>query len=439
MPICKNDDISALSNIILQKKIVRYKFMRLLQIEQGKNSKQLFVRLICLMLAVIMFLAACGEDTTSSTTKKKKKKKPAKKDNTSSQVDETSSDETDSDFIFDDTSYDEEDWEDWEDGEDEEDEEPSSDTAPTTSEDEDEGEDIAKVLVDRSNRKSAVPANYSKLVWSDEFDGDTLDENKWFKDMHYAASKPKDQLVIWDERVLSVSDGLAKLRTIHYFDPYDPSPNFACFSNLSTSKTMNWRYGYMEMCAKLPYKKGCWPSWWTCGVTEDRCISQDIVPDDAYYMVEVDMFEIFGSVDTATPNIHKWYTGESQKAGSPVHTQYSLPKTSYTFDEYENLVNEYHVYGFEWTPDYMAMIVDGEEYMRFDFSVNFDNVVLEGQDDPMQDFRNPMFLILGNSIYSRYSDFPGDPPTELPVEYDIDWIRLYQDPNVKDSAIWTKK
>lgn len=436
MPIRENDDISALSNIILQKKIVRYKFMRLLQIEQGKNSKQLFVRLICLMLAVIMFLAACGEDTTSSTTKKKKKK-PAKKDNTSSQVDETSSDENESNLQFEDTSYDEEDWEDWEDGEDEEEEEPSSESAPTTSEDEDEGEDIAKVLVDRSNRKSAVPSNYSKLVWSDEFDGDTLDLNKWVHDMHYAESKPKDQMLTWDERVLSVSDGLAKLKTIHYFDPYDPLPNFACFSNLSTTKTMNWRYGYMEMCAKLPYKKGCWPAWWTCSVTEARSISQDVVPDYSY-MVEVDMFEIFGSVDTATPNIHKWYTSASQAAGAPSHTQYSLPKTSYTFEYPDNLVNEYHVYGFEWTPDYMAMIVDGDEYMRFDFSVNFDNVVLDGYDDPMQDFRNPMFLIIGNGIYSPYSDFPGNPPTELPVEYYIDWIRLYQDPNVKDSGIWTK-
>ena len=436
MPICKNDDISALSNIILQKKIVRYKFMRLLQIEQGKNSKQLFVRLICLMLAVIMFLAACGEDTTSSTTKKKKKKKPAKKDNTSSQVDETSSDETDSDFIFDDTSYDEEDWEDWEDGEDEEDEEPSSDTAPTTSEDEDEGEDIAKVLVDRSNRKSAVPSNYSKLVWSDEFDGDTLDLNKW---VVRSDSKPKDQINIFDERALSVASGLLQMKAIHYFDPYDPLPNFGVCPGITTVNTMNWRYGYMEMCARPPYKKGCWPSWWTQGVTERNCVSEDIVPENYAYMVEVDMFEIFRSVDTATPNIHKWYTVASQKAGSPINTQYSLPKTSYTFDEYENLVNEFHVYGFEWTPDYMAMIVDGEEYMRFDFSVNFDNVVLEGHDDPMQEFRNPMFLILGNSIYSRYSDFPGDPPTELPVEYDIDWIRLYQDPNVKDSAIWTKK
>lgn len=397
--------------------------MRLLQIEHGKNSKQLFVRLICLMLAVIMFLAACGEDTTSSTTKNKKKKKP-KKETTSSQVDGTSSDETESDLLFEDTFFDKE---------------PFFDTTPTTPEDEDEGEDIAEVLVDHSNRKSAVPSNYSKLVWSDEFDGDTLDENKWFRDTRFVSSFPKDQFVIFDERVFSVSDGLAKLKAIHYFDPYDPSPNFGVGVDLVTSKTMNWRYGYMEMCARLPYKKGAWPAWWAKGVTPGNCVSEDIVPENYAYMVEVDMYEIFASVDTATPNIHKWYTAESQKAGSPVNTQYSLPKTSYTFENYENLVNEFHVYGFEWTPDYMAMYVDGEEYMRFDFSVNFDNVVLEGHDDPMQEFRNPMYVIIGNTIYSRYSNFPGDPPTELPVESDIDWIRLYQDPNVKDSAIWTKK
>ena len=65
---------------------------------------------------------------------------------------------------------------------------------------------------------------------------------------------------------------------------------------------MSFRYGYLEMRARVPYSKGAWPSFW---LLSGGALGAN--PNDAY-RVEVDIFEVFSSCDTATPNIHKWVT-----------------------------------------------------------------------------------------------------------------------------------
>ena len=59
-----------------------------------------------------------------------------------------------------------------------------------------------------------------------------------------------------DPNTLQVAGGSLKLNTVRYSDPSDSSIQYAVPSVLSTQDPMNFRYGYVEMYAKLPISAG---------------------------------------------------------------------------------------------------------------------------------------------------------------------------------------
>lgn len=376
---------------------------------KDEGKKEFAVKLMCLILAVVMFLSSCGKDNTSSTAKKKKKVIVIQYD--SSDVQDTSSGSSEDNSSYEETVFEQE-----------------------NEEEEDEGEDLKKEsVVDRSNRKSSVPAQYSKLVWSDEFNGDKLDSNIWSYD--YFNGTKGDKITSTDSKYLSVKNGELIFKGDRYFDPYNPDVTYVDTPTIATKYSMNFLYGYVEMCAKLPFCSGAWPALWT-----RTMISTDTYTGtDPAFMAEVDIFECFGSKDTIVPSLHKWFTKVAQGSGMPAHTQIGDDlKATYTFEESENLKNEYHVYGWEWTPEYMAMYVDGEEYNRFGITDadSFDEY------GGMSGFRVPMHLLIGSGAITPESsadwlkELAGDIKDEdFPYEMKVDYIRVYQNPNEAQSKL----
>ena len=104
----------------------------------------------------------------------------------------------------------------------------------------------------------------------------------------------------------------------------------------------------------------------------------------------------------------------------------SQKKQPYVFKDITNLNDEYHTYGFEWTPEYMEMSVDGEVYCTYDINSNFD-----GHSD-MSGFHDALYVLFNNHIFTENSEWlpKGTPQvderTDFPIHYWIDYIRLYQ-------------
>ena len=274
------------------------------------------------------------------------------------------------------------------------------------------------------------PKGY-KLVWNDEFDGNELDRTKWVLTENMKA-RP-DMCLLEVPEVISVSDGQLRLNGIKYTDKENPNIKYATTYSVTTKTTMSFLYGYLEMKAKVPFKKGAWPSFW---MVNNGALNADM---SAGYATEIDVFEVFSNKNALYPNVHKWYWGENGKFAG--HSSYdgrrdeegSAIKKPYVFEDFENLSNEYHIYGFKWTPEICEMYVDGEKYMSFDMTVNFD---ASGFETDMSGFNQPVFLILNNHIYGpclvkekrlQEERFLVD-DNDLPMEYHIDYIRLYQEP-----------
>lgn len=301
---------------------------------------------------------------------------------------------------------------------------------------------MGEVTVDDSEKGSyyaylsGKDDEYYKLVWSDEFDGNDLNTDKWVCRVDRSKMGGTADLKVLDTPdTVFLADGKLNLRAIAYSNPSDERVKYAVPASVHTQGTMEYRYGYVEMCAKVPFAIGVWPSFWAQSAAllgERKCTD---------YMVEVDIFEVFGSTDTAVPNIHKWYSSyydynalHGENVGSN-HTQASQ-KNVYKFSDKEELQEGFHVYGFGWTPTEMSMYIDGVLYQTFDTVNSYDRC------EDMTGFSDPLYIIFNNHLFTPESSFTPNLITGneevLPSVYEIDWVRVYQSKSVADTQLWTK-
>lgn len=266
-------------------------------------------------------------------------------------------------------------------------------------------------------------------VWGDEFEGTSLDKKLWHQSTKMAATA--EMALDNTELTTFTKNGYLNMLALRYWDPKKAGVEYVCPWSVTTMETMSYKYGYVEIRAKMPFVRGAWASFWT---SSSGALGPERTAD---YSIEVDIFENFASLDTIAPNVHKWY-------GDGRHTQWGDEREKYTFDSL-NINDEYHIYGFEWTPEKMTMYVDDKPYFTYDLSINFDEDYAANKDNGASDmsgFDTQLYLIFNNHLFTSSSSYlPYDGceiyPTDLPTEYVIDYVRLYQK-NDGISKLYTK-
>ncbi len=260
------------------------------------------------------------------------------------------------------------------------------------------------------------------LVWNDEFDydgGELYDRDKW---LQRAQMNAKDMYNSMTERNVKTEDGNLVLRSWKEEDTSisDGKP-YSTNMSMTTRDSCNFCYGYLEMRAKVPFGKGCWPSFWM--VQRD-----DMKNEGVNWGAEIDIFEVFGSKDTVVPNIHKWYNSTAEN----YHVQLDgNRKPPYVFKDTTNLSDEYHTYGFYWDEEKMVFSVDGEDYCTMDITAETGDF---GKYKGMDGFHTPGYIILNNFLFTPEASWIPDGKVvddnmKYPVTYTIDYMRLYQGEN----------
>ena len=273
-------------------------------------------------------------------------------------------------------------------------------------------------VFDKKQEFSSTILDGYKYVWGDEFEASTLNTKKW--NLSTKMSGNAEIALDNSEDAIRLENGYLKMFARRYYNPKIGGAEFACPWSVTSMNEMSYRYGYIEMRAKVPFKRGCWPGFWFSSANSYGTIGKY----KADYTIEVDVFEVFSSIDSLAPNIHKWYhLGD--------HTMWAdetdASREGYTFENAENLVNEYHIYGFEWTPTEMTMYIDGEPYYTYDITKNFDN----GESGNIGFEEAQLHIIFNNHLFTQSSTWKIYEGCEiyhadLPSEYFVDWIRLYQ-------------
>ncbi len=164
------------------------------------------------------------------------------------------------------------------------------------------------------------------------------------------------------------------------------------------------QYGYFEIRMKLPDTGGGgYASWWLIGTQDDAGTDGTGSSQNG----EIDIFEtFFDSPGMFEPKVHAWDDPELNEWSDRVNLD---GKPS---DYKEN----FHTYAMDWRPEGITFFVDGK-------------AVAETIESP----RYRMCMILSMYINSDFSGWDG-PKNKYPMEWLIDYVRVYKDRNGYDES-----
>ncbi|PZX20812.1 putative secreted protein (Por secretion system target) [Breznakibacter xylanolyticus] len=244
-----------------------------------------------------------------------------------------------------------------------------------------------------------------RLVWFDEFDGTSLNPDNWTCEtgrgnggwgtgqLDYATDTEKN---------VKVDNGTLKLTLRNDGAPDGNATLPYTSGRLISFGKQSFLYGRIEARIKGVDTQGLGFAFWTLG---DNFQTRGFAWPRCG---EIDIMENTGK--TPSYNI-----GTLHYSNGGQHAQ---SQGNYTLPDNQKYHNDFHIFGIEWTPDYIWFYVDDHYYFkRFIFN-------------PMdyEPFHKPQFLILSTGVGGSYSGAP-DASTVFPMTAEIDWVRVYQKSN----------
>jgi len=240
--------------------------------------------------------------------------------------------------------------------------------------------------------------NY-ELVFSDEFNGTTLDSSKW------------NTAYLWGDELIINSE------LQHYVDiNNDPNFGFNPFTFDGESLTINtiptpdnliakangqrylsgvitsydafkFTYGYVEARVQVPVGKGYWPAFWLLNAYYDRD------------KPEIDIMEFIGDNQDTAYHTYHYYDAAGELRSSKSEPTFPIDYSA-----------DFHTFGVKWQPGQVTFYVDG--------------IARHTIKDPKMS-QEEMYIIANTAIGGWW---PGDPDetTPFPGKYKIDYIRAYQ-------------
>jgi len=240
------------------------------------------------------------------------------------------------------------------------------------------------------------------LVWSDEFDGDKLDEESW--SVAFARSGANNNelqsYVISDSNVF-VKDGKLHLKALK--DVNENGEVTYTSGKVFSENRADFTYGKVVVSAKVPEGRGLWPAIWMMPSNGGKYGSW---PRSG----EIDIMEILGQDTKTTYSTIHYGNPHQQQQGKKV-----LTDTSYAED--------FHEYSVEWKPGELKFFVDGEEIACFNEWYSSNGKTEKEFPAP---FDRNFYLILNLAVGG---DWPGDPDEKTDfkkADFEIDYVRVYQ-------------
>ena len=232
-------------------------------------------------------------------------------------------------------------------------------------------------------------------VWADEFDTPGMpDPAKWDYDVGYIANNEKQYYTRARRENARVENGMLVIESRK-----EAYQGYAYTSaRLITKGRATWRYGRIEVRAKLPTGRGMWPAIWMLGANIDQVGWPGCGEIDIMENVGFAPHMIHANVHTKAYN----HVLGTNKGGS-----LSVP----------NPYADFHVYAVEWFADHMDFFVDDKKYFTFNN---------EGKGRDTWPFDQPHFLILNAAVGGDWGGQQGIDDSIFPEAFFVDYVRIYQ-------------
>lgn len=253
------------------------------------------------------------------------------------------------------------------------------------------------------NQSANAQYKCNRLVWSDEFDqvSNIPDTSKW----NYDIGNGCPNICGWGNNELQyytakrtdnarVENGTLLIEARNdNFEGHKYSS-----ARMVTKNHGDWKYGRVEVRAKLPKGRGMWPAIW-------------MLPTNWAYGAwphsgEIDIMENVGYMpDSLFQTVHTgFYNG--MKGTQKVKSMYV-----------NDLSDSFHIYAIEWSSEEIVFIMDGSATHRF---------VNEHKGTEAWPFDKEFYLILNVAVGGNWGGKYGVDNQIFPQKMEIDYVRIYQ-------------
>ncbi|WP_406538835.1 glycoside hydrolase family 16 protein [Fibrobacter sp.] len=256
-------------------------------------------------------------------------------------------------------------------------------------------ETVSSSSAETTSSSSAEPA--TQYLWNDEFDGESIDLNKWTFDIGTGASGwGNNEWEYYTDRKENayVKDGVLHIRA----QKEDYEGQKYTSARMLTKGKFAFKYGTVEARIALPTGKGIWPAFWMLGENFDT------VGWPA--CGEIDIIE---AVNTE----NKIY-GTNHWANGAEYATYGNNTGDYRNQKFELDITQFHTYKFTWDEKYIRMFVDDFMYHE---------ILIEGNEGDTEEFHKPFFFLLNVAVAGNWPGFEVD-DSQFPNEMLVDYIRV---------------
>jgi beta-glucanase (GH16 family) len=250
------------------------------------------------------------------------------------------------------------------------------------------------------------------LVFSDEFEGTTVDTSKWDsfvgvpRDLDYTSQKAwhtAENIVIKDGKltIISKAETLNHMPVVTSWDPYTAKYDTFNYSTGELWSKQNFGYGKFEARIKVPKEVGAWPAFWLYGSNPT--------------WNEIDVFEFYGA-KTKLLSMTAHYNGHMSGQHAKI----------------KDAATDFHIYTVIYEENKIEWYVDGILKRRMERS----NLLTAKETKAIQTKKNmyskmlqsfpkdPMAIIFNTAIQTGKNAPTSD--TTFPLLMEVDWVRYYQ-------------
>ena len=245
----------------------------------------------------------------------------------------------------------------------------------------------------------AMTKDGKNLVWSDEFDGTSVDRKNWKFETGATGWGNNEWQNYTSGANAEVSEGTLKIIAKKIGSGQKIGDYTS--TRMISAGLQEFKYGIFEIRAKMPEHKGngLWPAIWMLGA---NFFSGTPWPDCG----EIDILE-YVSHD---PNV----------AHSALHNGDSYGDTQYKADAVlATIEEEFHNYGIIWTENSIKFYLDKTDNIIYTYDPSTKNAANWPYD-------KPFFFLLNIAVGGNWGGVQGVDDTIFPATMEIDYVRVYQ-------------
>ncbi len=263
-----------------------------------------------------------------------------------------------------------------------------------------------------------VDVVYSDLVWSDEFNTNgAVNSTNWFHQTQLPPSGSwfNSEVQHYTNQLTNSFVNSGMLNIVAKKEPYTDQGITKQYTSARLNSKFAFKYGRVDVRAKLPIDAGTWPAIWMLGKNINEpggYFSSSFGTTDWPACGETDIMEhgIFPSqnINYVQSTLHTPSSfGNSMNNGGIVAS---------------DLANNYHVYSINWSPFEMSFLLDGVVYYTYNPSV---------KNASTWPFDKEQFLLLNVALGGVAGTVPSNYTQSSML---IDYVRVYQNTLVDTQA-----